>query len=241
LSTKGNRPKESPYKVLYWMGGALLLLFAGVAALVMLMPSGPKEVPPYERTLLWLFDGEKPSAGGVAAIIEEAHQEQKLQAVSFPAPPEALAVFRSKSSARKAQDEVAKLAGRKVHHRFFLPYSVIEVLIKATGGIQVEGRTLDGPTAIRYITEDPVKGPDRAVQVMLAIADAAMNKQFNMSAGEGLKLAGDLDTDMDLMSLPEVFQRWNSYPAPKIVTVPQLTPDAVKDLLHPDPVEAPEQ
>lgn len=221
------------------MGGALLLLVAGVVALVMLMPSEPKEVPAQERTLLWLFDGANPSSGGVAAIIEESHQTQQLQAVSFPAPPEALAVFKSKDSARRAQGEVAKLADRKLHHRFFLPYSVIEVLVKATGGIEVEGQAMDGPTAVRFIKEDPAKGPDRAVQVMLAISDAAMNKQFNMTAGEGLKLANQIDTDMDLMSLPTVFQRWNSYQAPKITSIPALKPETVKDLLKPDPVEAP--
>lgn len=221
------------------MGGALLLLFAGVAALIMLMPSGPREIPPHERTLLWIYDGENPGAGGVGAVIEEAHQEQKLQAIAFPAPPEVLAVFQRQSQAKKAQAAVADLVDRKVHHRFFLPYSVIEVLIKATGGIEVEGKGYDGPSAIRFITEDPAKGPDRAVKVMLAISDAAMNKQFNMSAGEGLKLAGQVETDMDLMKLPEVFQRWNSYPSPKIVTVPRLTPDAVKELLYPDPVEEP--
>lgn len=223
------------------MGGGILALLLGVVALVLLMPSKPREVPPYERTLLWVYDSANPSGSGVGAILEEAHQEQRLSILAFPAPPEALAVFKSKDNAKKAQQQVATLAGRKVHHRLFLPYSVIEVLIKATGGIEVEGRHMDGPTAVRFITEDETKAPDRAQKVMLAVADAAMNKQFSLSTGEALRLAGQVETDMDLMGLGDVFGRWNSYGEPKAVQLQKLTPEAANPWLQPDPAEEPQK
>lgn len=218
------------------MGAGILALLLGVAALVVMMPSsGPKEKPLHERTLLWIYDKENPTGSGVGAIMEETEQEGRLVAVSFPAPERARQLFERQSDAKKVQAEVAALAGREVHHIVFLPHSVIEVLIKATGGIEVDGQTMDGPTAIRHITEDAAKGPDRALQVMLAVSDAAMYKQFNLSAGEALRLAGQIKTDLDLMKFPEVLQRWSSYQNPQIVMVEKLTPEAVQGLLQPDP------
>lgn len=219
------------------MGAGILVLLLGVAALVVLMPKSSKEPPTYERTLLWIYDGENPTGSGVGAIMEEAHQEGRLVAVSFPAPQQAREVFDNKYDAKKAQQQVAALAGRELHHRVFLPYSVIEVLVKATGGIEVESTTMDGPTAIRYITEDAAKGPDRALKVMLAVSDSAMYKQFNLSAGEALKLAGQIETDMDMMKIPEMLQRWSGYQSPKIVQAEKLTPEAVKELFRPDPAD----
>lgn len=218
------------------MGAGILVLLLGVAALVMLMPSAPKEDPDYERTLLWIYDGENPSGSGVAAILEEAHKESGLVAVSFPAPAQAREVFTSQGKAKRATEQVAALSGREIHNRVFLPHQVVEVLIKATGGIELDGQSMDGPAAIRYITEDAAKGADRALKVLLAVADAAMYKQFSLSTGEALKLAGQIETDMDLMKFPEVLQRWSSYQNPQIVQVDELTPAAVQDLLHPDPV-----
>lgn len=237
LPTKGTRPKENPYKLLYWMGAGILVLLLGVVALVMLRPVKSKEAPAYERTLLWLYDGSDPSGPGMAVLIEEARLENSLVALAFPAPEEARAIFKSKENARKAQRQVADLAGHQIHHRVFLPYQVVEVLTRAFGSIQVQGQVMDGPTAISYIRQDEAQGPARAMAVMMGIAEAAMERQPNLGVGEALKLAGQVETDMDLMKIPEMLQRWNGYRSQQVVPIPKLLPEAVKPFFHPDPVE----
>lgn len=216
------------------MGAGILLLLAGVVALVMLQPSQPKELPPYERTLLYLYDGNNPGGPGVASILEEAHTEGQMVAISFPAPDSARALFKSKSSARQVQSEIEALAGHKLHHRVFLPYQVVEVLINAFGSITVDGQEINGAAAVAYIQADEATGPARALQVMMAISDAAMDRVPNMGVSEGLKLANQVSTDIDLMKIPDFLGRWANYPSPQITSLNKLAPEAVADLLHPD-------
>ncbi|MFZ5813907.1 MAG: hypothetical protein ACOY93_01210 [Bacillota bacterium] len=227
--------------MLYWMGAGILLLLAGVAALVMLMPAQPKERPAHERSLLWIYDAESPSGPAIGLLVEESHQLGRLTAVLFPAPEEARAVFQKRGDVKRVQQKVAELGRRQVHHRLFLPYQVVEALVNGFGFVEVEGRRMDGPAAVAYIREDAARGPERAYQVLMAVSVAAGERQPNIGVSEGLRLAGQIDTDLDLMAIPEVLGRWNGYGEQQVVPLPALTAEAVDKLFQPDPVEPAEK
>lgn len=216
------------------MGAALLALFMLVAALVWLRPNTPEEPPTYERTLLWFYDRANPSGTGFAAILEEDRQKGRLTAVAFLTPAEVQEMFGSGSSARKVQQQIASTVNRQIHHRFFVSYQAIEVLVKAAGGIAVDGRQMDGPASTAYLRENPGQDPDRGLRLMQALAEA-MNRQFALSVREGMGLAGEVDTDLDFAQVPDVLSRWHGYEQPVMGQVGQLNEEAVRSFLHPDP------
>lgn len=235
MSSKSNKPKDNPYKVLYWMAAGLGLLLVGVVALIILRPKPQPTVPrDPERTVLWMYDSNNPNAPGSVAVIEESRSRATLVAVPFPAPQEAMAVFLP-GRGRKAQDEIARLLDRQIHHRIFLPYSVIGTLIDAAGGITLEGNPLSGKAALAYIHAGGDQAARRSTAVMLALADAATTQGVNMGVTEGLRLMRQLDTDMDLMAFPTVLERWSAYSALSVEDPSDFAPAALMQYLLPDP------
>jgi hypothetical protein len=232
LKKQGEKAKGSPYKVLYWMGGALVLLVVGVLLLAKLAGGNGGGPPPEpERTVIWLFDPANESAPAQAILLEESRLAGKLSAVAFAAPADLQAVHGGSHGSR-AQKELAAQVGREVHNRVFLPYSVVVTLIDAASGVKVEGRDMDGVEAITYVRQGGDAGPDRAARVMLALADAVNTKGISMGVSDGLRLAGQVDTDIDLMGIPDVLARWSQYQNPNVAAVPDL--EAAKALLAPD-------
>ena|GEM_PF-2859698 len=241
MGTKGTQPpkKENPYKVLYWMGAGLVVLALGVAALIMFVDTGPKERPPFERTLLWIYDAENPGSSALVALLEEGQEAGTLTVATAPAPAEVVALFQETGSARKALKEVESLVGRTVQNRVFLPYQTIQTLVDSVSGIEMGDRLLTGSDAVAYIKEGGEKGPERAFAVLMRMADIAMNKRApNMSVSEGLALARQIETNMDLMAIPEVLGRWSGYSEPKIAHLPALTRESVSNLFQPDPADS---
>lgn len=235
MSTKA-RKGGNPYAVLYWMGAALVVLIAGVIALAMLRPKAAPPDP--ERTLLWLYDPQNPSGSAVAAVIEESPSQQVLRLVGFPAPAALvqLQAIEGGRAGRLIQEQLAGALNRQIHHRVFLPHGVVTQLIDAAGGIAVHGRDLSGAGAVAWLQEDPQDQPRRAALIMLALAEAATTRGVNMGVREGLALAGQIDTDLDLLAIPDVLARWSQYPAPAVEAVPagaDLSP--VQERLLPDP------
>lgn len=225
---------QNPYKILYWMGAALLVLAIGVVALIMLSPKPSGEPGDPERTLLWLYDSSAPEADTTTAIvIEESRSRGLLTAVPFAPPADLRAVYGGKNP-KKAQEEVAAQTGREVAHRVFLPYTVVQTLVDAAGGVKVEGKALNGAQAVTYIRDGKDQAPGRAAQVMLALAAAVNTNGVNMSAGDGLKLARQVDTDIDLMAIPDVLGRWSGYATPRIQVPSSNDPKAMQNLLLPD-------
>jgi hypothetical protein len=235
VSSKSNKPKDNPYKVLYWMAAGLGLLMVGVVALIILRPKPQPDVPrDPERTVLWMYDANNPNTPASVAIIEESRSRATLVAVPFPAPQEAMAVF-APGRGRKAQDEIAGLLDRQMHHRVFLPYSVIGTLIDATDGIILDGDRLSGSAAIAYIHGGGDHAARRATAVMLALAEAATTRGVNMGVTEGLRLMRELDTDMDLTAFPNVLERWSAYSALSVEDPADFAPATLKQYLLPDP------
>lgn len=232
MKKQGAKAKGNPYKVLYWMGGALVLLVAGVLLLAQLAPGDGGGPPPEpERTVIWLFDAANESATAQVMLLEESRLSAKLSAVAFPAPADLQAVHGGSHGSR-AQKELAAQVGREVHNRVFLPYSVVVTLIDAASGITVGGKDLSGAQAMAYIKEGGDAGPDRAARVMLALADAVNTKGISMGVSEGLRLAGQVDTDIDLTAIPDVLARWSQYQNPTVRAVPDV--ETAKTLLAPD-------
>lgn len=229
------RPKKpaSPYKVLYWMGAALLVLAVGITALV-IYSNRNRQVADPERTLLWMYDANDPTAPAVATIIEESRSRSRLVAVPFVAPEAAQKAFAS-GDAKGAQESVATLVGRKIHHRVFLPYSVTATLIDAAGGINVGGQRLNGTKAMDLVRASGDQAAVRSAQVLMALAKSASANGVNMGVSDGLKLAQQMNTDLDLMGIPDVLKRWNSYQAPQVTPPTGGEPGAAQSLLLPDP------
>lgn len=221
------------------MGGALLLLALGVVALVMFMPKqnggGPKDP---ERTLLWIYDDADPKGPAAAAIIEESRSQGTLIAVPFPAPAEALAVYEG-SRSRRTQDLLAQQLDRKLHNRVFLSTKVVSTLINASGGIKVDGTAMRGDEALAFIQEGGDQSAYRAMQVMLAMADSVAYNGVNMSISEGLALARQVDTNMDLMTIPDVIGRWSDYSTVRVERPANFEADTLANLLMPDPQAEP--
>jgi hypothetical protein len=236
LPKRPHKPGGSPYKVLIWMGAAVVLLFLGILAFVMLRPTpAPYVAPEHERTLVWLYDSQAPGAVASAAVIEESRSEGTLNAVTFPAPEETAALFAQGQSGRKVQDFLEGKLQRRLHHRAFLPYSVVATLIDAAGGITVDGKNVKGAEAVVYLRAG---GPDtagRATAVLFALSQAVTQRGVNLGISEGLSLARQVDTDMDLTALPDVLARWSGYASPAVHVVPLGNLAGVTGLLQPDP------
>lgn len=236
MTQKPKKTADNPYKVLYWMGGALLVLALGVVALVMLMPkpaTGPKDP---ERTLLWIYDETNPKGPASVAIIEESRSQGKLIAVPFPAPADAITAYEG-SKSRRAQDLIATQVGRKLHNRVFLSNKVISTLINASGGIKIDGTPMRGDEALAFIREGGDQSAHRAMQVMLAMADSVAYNGVNMGVSEGLALARQVDTNMDLMAIPEMIGRWSDYSTVRVERPANFEPATLAGFLMPDPAE----
>lgn len=226
--------KENPYKVLYWMGGALLVLALGVVALIMLLPNQGGPYDP-ERTVIWVYDEADPAGPAQVTLVEESTSAGSLSAINFPAPAGALEVGGAKKPSR-AQDYLTEQIGRQIHHRVFMPYSVVATLIDAAGGIDVAGGRVTGVQAITYIKEGDDQTAPRATQVLLALSQAVYERGVNLGTGEALSLARSLDTDLDLLAMPDVLGRWAGYGTPALHSDPGTDLKALQQYLKPDPV-----
>ncbi|HYG58077.1 MAG TPA: hypothetical protein VD902_08460 [Symbiobacteriaceae bacterium] len=204
----------NPYRFLWWLGGGLVLLLAGVLAAVMLAP-GPKPPPDPERTLLWLFDPANPDAEAVAMVVEESQSQQRMVVVPFRVPNDVRGQY-AERGADKARDMLGARLERQIHHHVFVPYSVLRSLVNGARGLQAGGRTMDGDHAVSYVLEGGVQAPNRGAEVMLALAGAVSANGLEMSPSEGLKLARQVETDMDLMMVPEALSRWSQFGNPQV-------------------------
>lgn len=226
----------NPNRILYWLGGLLALLAAGVAALIALalQPRDSDRTPIAgpERTLIWIYDAERPDAGAVAAVVEESRDRGTLRVVAFPVPPDLVQVHAG-AGARRAWEELERSLGRRVDHAIFLPAGVIARLIDASGGIALGNRSLTGAEAVAYLLAGEDQ-PRRAVEVFLALAEAATARGVNLGIQDAMALAGQVETDLDLLSLPAVLSRWSGYPAPQVETLATGDLAAVRDRLLPD-------
>lgn len=212
------------------MGAGVLVLLIGVVLLAIKM-RGHHYVPPDpERYMVWLYDGSRKTGPATVALVEESRSAGSLHAVTFPAPDPARQAFGQ--SPRRAQDELAALAGREIHHRLFLPYSVVATLVDSAGGVTVGGKQLNGEGAVAYLKSGE---PRRAADLLLALADQVQRNGIAMSLSQGLSLAQQIDTDLDLTGMPTLFQRWTSYPAPQVETPARVETAALDKMLLPDP------
>lgn len=238
LSKPLNPKKSNPYKLLYWMGAALLLLFVGIFALAKFTPkSAPRVRPANERTLLWLYDRGDKGGPALGIVIEESREAGRLSAVAFPVSEEIRQTFASRG-ARQAQLALEKGIGRQLHHRIWLPYSVLGVLIDASGGVDAGGNRLTGEEAGAYITSGGEATSARASEVLLGLVDGISRRGIELSMSKALSLAGQLDTDYDLTSMPDVFGGWSSY-TPTVTAVNSYDTVGISQVLQPDPTEAP--
>jgi len=228
---------QNPYKVLYWLGAGVALLLIGIVALVVLTRRPPAEALTVERTLIWMQAPGQSSGVPALVVLEEARDSRTLTAVPFPAPSPTVRVFAEQGS-RRAQAQLAAWLQRRLHHRVFLPMGVLSTLIDAAGGISLEGRTVGGSAALAYISEGGEQGARRAGLVLLALTDAVSAHGINMGVSQGLSLARQVDTDLDLTSLPDVFARWAAYGSPRIESPTSYDPMTIQQLLRPDPVPA---
>ncbi|HYF91128.1 MAG TPA: hypothetical protein VD969_02660 [Symbiobacteriaceae bacterium] len=226
--------KGNPYRVLYWMGASVILLIVAVLVLIKLAPGKEGGPPPDpERTMIWLYDPADASAPAQVVLLEESPSQDTLSAVAFSAPDDLQQVFGG-NHPRPAQDALATQVGRAVHHRVFLPYSLVATLIDAAQGIAADGRAMTGAEAIAYIRAGGDVGPNRAARVLLALADAVHRRGLEMSASEGFKLARQVETDIDLTLIPDVLSRWSQYGNPTVQAVPGQDLQTVQKLLAPD-------
>lgn len=227
--------KDNPYKVLYWLGGALLVLALGVVGLIMLMPNQSGPFDP-ERTVIWLYEEADPEGPAQVTLVEESTSGQSLLAIAMPAPEGALDLGGAKRG-RSVQAYLTEQIGRQVHHRVFMPYSVISTLIDAAAGIDLNGRPATGEQAVAYIKEGGDESARRATEVLLALTRAVNEGGVTLSTGEALGLARALDTDLDLLAVPDVLGRWAGYGVPPIQTSSGKDLAALQGFLRPDPAE----
>jgi hypothetical protein len=209
MNKKAEKSKGNPYKILYWMGAGLVLLVLGVVLLIKFAPHQQGAAPDPERTMIWLSDGDSAQV----LILEESRSAGKMAVTALNAPADVKAAYGG-SHSLTAQQKLAALADRQIHHRVFLPYSVVATLVDAAKGVMVDGRQLSGPEAIAYIKGGGADMPDRAARVMLALARAVSEHGVTMSATDGLRLARQVDTNIDLTDIPDVLARWSQYPNP---------------------------
>jgi hypothetical protein len=241
VSRKSAKTAGNPYKILYWMGAALAALALGVVALIVLLPGDKGKTPPDpERTLLWLYDAsaQGPDKAEVAIIIEESASRGQLTAIPFKPGADLLAASGGGTGAHKAQELLATQLERQVQHRVFLPYSVVSLLINAAGGVSVDGQTLKGPQAVALIREGGADAPQHAAAVMLALARAVNENGVDMTAGDGLRMARQVETDLDLMAIPDVLGRWSGYTSPQVQRPASGEAAVLRPLLLADPREA---
>lgn len=216
------------------MGAGVLVLMVGLIALVMLKKPAPRVQADPERTMVWLYESGAKGGPGYVTLIEESRSRGTLAAVSFPAPEAARSVYAGKG-ARRAQEQVSQYVSRQVHHRVFLPFSVVSTLIDAAGGVEVGGRSLSGSEAVTYVRQGGEKEPGRGIEVMLALSQAIAQRGINMGVSQGLSLAREVETDLDLMSIPDVLGRWNNYASPQLKVPATGDAAAIQALLQPDP------
>jgi hypothetical protein len=235
LPPKSPKPAGNPYRILYWMGAGVLVLFIGIAALVMLRPKpGPTVKPDPERTLLWVYDRAAKSGPALGIILEESRSAGTLSAVAFPVPDGIRQVYANEGP-RRAREAVQAELGRAIHHRLWLPYSVLTVLIDAASGVDVRGNRLSGAQAEKYIAEGGEGAPARATEVLLGLVDGVSRRGIDLSMRQALGLANQIDTDFDLTAMDQVFGDWSAYANPRVVAVATFDKAAILKALREDP------
>lgn len=232
--SKPVKPQGNPYKVLYWMGAGVVLMLIGVVALALWFKPQPRERPDPERTLIWFYEDGNKGGPATVAVLEESMSQTSLVAVPFIAPEQAIKAYADRG-ARAATDQVSTMLQRKLHHRLFMPYSLVATLIDAASGVSIDGKQLNGAGALAYIKEGGEQAPSRTIVVMLALTEAASINGVSMGVSEGLSLARQIETSMDLMSIPQVLERWNQYSTIKVESPPSNDPYALRKLLQADP------
>lgn len=235
VTGKAKGSAGNPYRILYWMGAGVLLLLLGILLLVWLMPEREYAAPDPERTLIWVYDPADRQGPAVAVVLEESRSSQTLVLVPFPAPEEVRETFGRGSSA-EARDRLAALLERQLHRRLFLPASVVATLVDAAGGVTIDGRRLSGAEAMAFIQAGGEQMAGRTATVMLALSRSVATNGVSMGVQEGLALARQVDTDLELTSLPNVLARWNSYGQPQVKVPPSTDVQTLRSLLAPDPV-----
>lgn len=224
----------SPYRVVYWLGAGLALLLIGVLVLIKLAPGKQGGPPPDpERTLIWLHDPADPAAPAQVIILEESRSQDRLSAVAFTASADLQKTYGGSHSA-KAQEQLAARLGRQIHHRVFLPYSVVSTLVDAAQGVAVGGRSFTGAEAVAYITGGGDMAPDRGARVLLGLAQAVAGHGIDMTASDGFRLARQVDTDIDLTAIPDRLTRWSRYGNPTVRSMSGQDLGAVQKALTED-------
>lgn len=235
--SKSTKPKgkDNSMKILYWMGAGVVVLLLGVVALAMLNKPKPRVMADPERTLLWFYDARNPGGTVAAAILEESRSEARLAVVPFTPAAEMRAAQQGKGG-RAVVTAVAAAVDRKIHHRFVVPFHIISTLIDAAGGVDVDDRRMTGPQALQYVEAGGEKdAPRRMALVMLALPDAIAARGVNMGLREGLRLANEIDSSIDLTALPDVMARWNGYGQIRVESPPDSSPATLQKYLKPDP------
>jgi len=216
VTKQPNKRSGSPYRILFWLGAGVLILLAGILALVLLRGRGGEQAAPDpERTLLWIYDDAAPAGPAALTVIRESRGGRTLTAVPFPAPEDARQAYGG-SSGRTAQNHLGSRLGLTLHHRVFMPYSVVKALVDAAGGINVNGQAMSGDQVVAFIREGGDESALRATGVLLALAQAVTQNGVNMSAPQALQMARKVDTDLDLTKLPTVLGRWSQYDQPRV-------------------------
>lgn len=240
MSKRSANSGGNPFKVLYWMAAGVLVLLVGVIALIMLKKPVPRVNADPERTMVWLYDSGSKSGPAYVTLIEESRSKGSLAAVSFLAPDIARSAYGDKG-AKRTQEQVAQYVNRKVHHRVFLPFSVVATLIDAAGGVELGGKALSGADAVAYIKQGGEQEAGRGIAVMLALSSAMSQRGINMGVSQGLSLAREVETDLDLVSIPDVLGRWSHYTAPELKVPATADAAAIQTLLQPDPAPPADQ
>ncbi|HWI64632.1 MAG TPA: hypothetical protein VNT75_22630 [Symbiobacteriaceae bacterium] len=208
--------KGSPTRILYWLGGGLLLVAAAVLLLIRLAPGKQGEqAPDPERTVIWLYDISDPAAPAQVLLVEESRSQNTLSVRAFTASDDLQKAFGG-NHFKAAQQLLSTQTGQPIHHRVFLPYSIVSTLIDSSKGVTAGGRDMTGAEAIAYIHAGGDVGPDRAARVLLSLAQGVAKRGIDMSASEGFRLARQVETDLDLTVLPDLLTRWSRYGAPSI-------------------------
>lgn len=247
LATK-KQSTSNPYKVLYWMGAGVLLLFVGIGALVWLMPKPNVQPRDPARAVVWLHDEAQQT--NLLVVLVESRSRSTLTALPLPASfkldgtSHDMGAKLRADGGREARKAVAAALGREMHNRLIAPTGAIVKLIDAAKGVDLEGKRMSGSEAIQWLMAPPseTEKANRATAVFLALVQAATYRGVDMGMSEGLALARQIDTDFDLMDLPTVLGRWAGH----TTTVAQVaaadgTVDRAKleAALLPDPAPAP--
>lgn len=244
----GAKGPAHPYTVLAVLGVVLVVLVGGVIALA--LRGQPPAAGP-DRVALWLAQVGRPEADrrDMVLLVEERRAEAVLNIVVLPARLQvagrSLALFPARGAGRQAVAALQQAVGRRVRYYAVMPEAPLAQLVGLAGGLAVDGRTLDGAAAVAYLFGEASVATrmERAPRLLLAVLEAAAAGRMRLGVGDLLALAGQVETDLPLLELPDRFARWAGYQArvapapgqPAAGEVWDLDLPALQGLLSPDP------